>query len=1507
MSRPLLALASFVVVPVALAQEKAPAPKRVLVYTVSAGFEHDVVKRAKPDEPSLVERALVDRAKERGWFECVLSRDAADFTKEKLGTFDLVFFYTTGELPFSAEQKRALFDFVKDGKAFAGAHCATDTFYAEPEYGAMIGAYFDGHPWHEKVRVLVDDREHPSTKHLGGAFEITDEIYQFKAPYDRSKLHVLLHLDPSTTDLARDGVHRTDRDFANAWCKDFGKGRVFYTALGHRPEVWKDERFLRHLEGGLAWAMRATLPAFDETKKDDARPDAPKPKEKTKGRLSVAPGFAADLVAEAPEILWPSAVLCLDDGSLLVGEDRCDMPGPAGEAVDRLIALHFRDDGTFTKTVFAKDLHAVMGLELVDGDVFVMNMPNLTRLRDRDGDGVADERTEVLTDLGPVPPGWPEGFNDHAVTGIRLGIDGFLYVAVGDKGVPHAHGTDGSELTLRGGGVVRVRPDGSRLEVVATGLRNVLDVAIDERGEMFTYDNTDDGLGWWTRLTHVVAGGYYGYPYDYHDHPERMLPCMAEYGGGSPCGGLVYREAAWPEELRGSLFFCEWGKGQLRRFVVRPKGATFEVAQAEDFVTAGDVRPFKPFDVCESPDGRFLYVSDWAFDGWTQSNEVGRVWRIRRADDDARRPSVARPLPTDAKELGALLSSPSWRERLGAQRALARLGTAGLDVTVPIANASKASIAQLHAIWAVAEGWNHAEPWELDPRTQEHAPAVWTQLCRAEIARPDRVRVDLGGLLIGDSMSDVYMIPEVLRAWADRVARERPSDDTTRIRNVALATARGMGRDEWATKRALAAFRRAGQIPPDIGVDDRHRAEALASLRDRFEFPVLDELRRLLDAGANGSQRALVVETLASNARREAPWDGKWWGIQPAKMPRPARTVDWDGTGIVLDVLVRALAGQEADVRIAALAALRDLDDRNALIFVRGVAELDRDETVRTFALDVLGAMKDADAADVLESVVRSRSSSESVRAHAVDAACAIRSKAMLALLRGIAGDRKAPEAQCIACIEALARIRDVETVPLVADRARSGTDAVRSVALTALARLRGKEAGAAIAEHLSDGSSTVRIAACRALGEARDARQIEALLPLAAERETATEATLALAKMPDARALAAFLAGVDSSEKRVVDASWRALLAVRDSTRGELERLCVAGKLGDKQLEAVQHAMLAPRPIVEWRVLGPFDRDGTRPTVRERDKGATDARSIDAASPDLAARFTAHDGVDATWTPIRADARTGFFDLREHWQGFDQVVAFACATIESTTKRKAELLAGSDDALRVWVNGVRVHDFTGDRAWKEDEDRFEAELVPGANTILVMVANSGGGWSFDVKVAGEASGPLFERKAMAPNLEQYRAFAIEHPGDATKGYALFRQPSGPMCIRCHTVFGEGAQVGPDLSDVAAKYGREEVLTSVLTPSQRIAEGYNAITFELANGDFVFGQVKKETKDTVEVFDTNGELKRLDSADIASRRASKTSVMPDGLASLMSKEQFADLVAYLLTLRGAPK
>jgi len=228
-----------------------PAPKRkVLFLTHSAGYVHEVVKRKHADSLSLAERQLMQFAK--GEFDIVATQDCGALNPRALKQYAVVVFYTSGELPIKG---RVLLDYVRRGGGFVGIHCATDTLYGFGDYGEMIGGYFNGHPWHQKVGVEVEVKGHPATKHLGPRFEITDEIYQFRN-WDRKSVQVLLSLDTATVDLAKYGVRRKDKDFALAWCRKYGRGRVFYTALGHRPEVWKDPRFLAHLVGGIQWASQ---------------------------------------------------------------------------------------------------------------------------------------------------------------------------------------------------------------------------------------------------------------------------------------------------------------------------------------------------------------------------------------------------------------------------------------------------------------------------------------------------------------------------------------------------------------------------------------------------------------------------------------------------------------------------------------------------------------------------------------------------------------------------------------------------------------------------------------------------------------------------------------------------------------------------------------------------------------------------------------------------------------------------------------------------------------------------------------------------------------------------------------------------------------------------------------------------------------------------------------------------------------------------------------------------
>lgn len=217
-------------------------PKKVLYITHSAGFRHDCLP--------LSQQVMRDVAARSGKLEITATQDLAALSD--LSGYSAVTFFTSGELPLSDSQKQSLLAFVRRGGGFAGFHSATDTLYGWPEYGELIGGRFDGHPWTQQVRIDVEDPEHPATRHLTPSFEITEEIYQFRE-FSRGNVRALMTLDTGSVELRAPGVNRMDGDFALAWTRLYGAGRVFYTALGHFDGTWQDARFQQMLEQGLLW------------------------------------------------------------------------------------------------------------------------------------------------------------------------------------------------------------------------------------------------------------------------------------------------------------------------------------------------------------------------------------------------------------------------------------------------------------------------------------------------------------------------------------------------------------------------------------------------------------------------------------------------------------------------------------------------------------------------------------------------------------------------------------------------------------------------------------------------------------------------------------------------------------------------------------------------------------------------------------------------------------------------------------------------------------------------------------------------------------------------------------------------------------------------------------------------------------------------------------------------------------------------------------------------------
>jgi type 1 glutamine amidotransferase len=238
-----------------VAQSTSAAPKKHLLFIgEEKGYRHEAVSHAM---------ATIERlGKQNGLWDTTLRTDTEVLTKTKLeynaktlNDFDAVIFFTGGDLEMTAQQKADFISFVHDdGKGFIGVHSAAITFVDWPEYGDMIGGYYDEHPWLTfDAPILVEDPGFPGMAQWPRSFVLRDEIYQMKN-YSRDKLRVLMRLDVNKLDMKNKNVHRTDGDFAVTWAKMYGRGRVYYTSLGHVEANWDKPEFQQMMTDAVRWA-----------------------------------------------------------------------------------------------------------------------------------------------------------------------------------------------------------------------------------------------------------------------------------------------------------------------------------------------------------------------------------------------------------------------------------------------------------------------------------------------------------------------------------------------------------------------------------------------------------------------------------------------------------------------------------------------------------------------------------------------------------------------------------------------------------------------------------------------------------------------------------------------------------------------------------------------------------------------------------------------------------------------------------------------------------------------------------------------------------------------------------------------------------------------------------------------------------------------------------------------------------------------------------------------------
>ncbi len=282
--RALAALGVSVSILSVMAGAQAPSAKKLLFLTHAGLYKHASLAPAEAAVTEWGKASGFQVTTLQGYTQDSRSLDLSVLTPEYLNSFDGLMLMTNGNLPLTPRQRQSIVDFVRNGKALVGVHCATLTLYDYPEFGEVLGGYYlrsvvpTEMVAKGKVGVLkVEDPNHPATRMLGSTWPLNEEFYEFGhhvwnastptanlsavgrlpilMPFSRDRVHVLLSLDTDRTDMS-DLPNIPKGDYPQAWTRTFGQGRTFYTTLGHREDIWAhDAVFRAHVTGGIRWAL----------------------------------------------------------------------------------------------------------------------------------------------------------------------------------------------------------------------------------------------------------------------------------------------------------------------------------------------------------------------------------------------------------------------------------------------------------------------------------------------------------------------------------------------------------------------------------------------------------------------------------------------------------------------------------------------------------------------------------------------------------------------------------------------------------------------------------------------------------------------------------------------------------------------------------------------------------------------------------------------------------------------------------------------------------------------------------------------------------------------------------------------------------------------------------------------------------------------------------------------------------------------------------------------------
>jgi putative heme-binding domain-containing protein len=633
-------------------------------------------------------------------------------------------------------------------------------------------------------------------------------------------------------------------------------------------------------------------------------------------------GWTITEFASPPEVEYPTALSAAVNGDVYVSVDRNGSIGHNPEFGKIVRATDTNGDGKADQFQdFVPKVNSPRGGHYVGDTFYLIHPPYLSSYRDTDGDGVADEHKVLVKGFG-----WgiehPRGA-DHTTNGVRMGIDGWLYVAVGDFGMPDAVGADGKHVTLWGGGVARVRPDGSELEVYSSYMRNICDIAITPTMDLFSRDNTNDGKGWNTRFHHFVPMGDHGYPRLYQHFSNESVMALKDYGGGSGTGALALNEPGFPAEYHNAIFTCDWTTGNIYQHPMKPMEATYQIEQ----------KVFHPLtratDIDVDGSSR-MYFADWRNGrfNYDPKQKIGMIHQV--LPPNWKKTEFPNLKKMDDATLVSQIASASAVMRLDAQREMVTRGPKEVFSNRLLAFAVDKNadvFVRAAAIFTYKQVFGESANQALtslaeNPEIREFAVRELTdrksQLNGVDSAtlvkylndENPRVRVQvLNGLArLGAKES----ASAIIKSMAGMNTDSGKIDETERriVPHVAVKALVKIG----AADACLAAVS-----------DKSTRSLALRALQEMHSKDVVNGLIAMIAGNKDVEVTEAALLALARLYYKEADWDlNEWWSTRPDDRGPYYRPTEWAETELISKTIEAHFAKVSKSHRSAFISKLAD-------------------------------------------------------------------------------------------------------------------------------------------------------------------------------------------------------------------------------------------------------------------------------------------------------------------------------------------------------------------------------------------------------------------------------------------------------------------------------------------------------------------------------------------------------------------------------------------------------